>query len=84
MGKSKQPKFEEALGEIEAIIERIESGEVGLEESIGEYERGAGLIRRCREILERAEQRIEELTAESLGDSSSAGGAADDEGAGEA
>lgn len=59
---SGEPTFEEALEGVEAIIERIERGEVGLEESLAEYERGVELIKRCRGILERAEQRVEELT----------------------
>ncbi len=54
--------FEEALESLESIIEKIESGEIGLEESITQYERGVGLINRCRAILNRAEQRVEELT----------------------
>lgn len=53
--------FEESLAHLESIIERIESGEIGLEQSIAEYERGVGLLQRCREILEKAEQRVEEL-----------------------
>lgn len=52
------------MAQLEQIIERIESGEIGLEKSISEYERGVGLIRRCREVLERAEQRVEELTSQ--------------------
>jgi exodeoxyribonuclease VII small subunit len=55
--------FEKAVEQIEQIIERIESGQIGLERSLGEYERGAALIRRCREALGKAEQRVEELTA---------------------
>lgn len=58
--------FEDALRQVEDIIERIESGKVGLEQSIAEYERGARLIRRCREVLGRAEQRVQELTVELL------------------
>lgn len=57
-----EPTFEDALEQVEAIIERIERGEVGLEESLAEYERGVELIKKCRGILERAEQRVEELT----------------------
>ena len=56
-----EPTFEEALQQLEDLIEQIEGGEIGLEKSIAEYERGIGLIRRCREILERAELRVEEL-----------------------
>jgi exodeoxyribonuclease VII small subunit len=58
------PTFEQAVQALEHIIERIESGEIGLEQSIAEYERGVALIRRCREVLDRAEQRVEELTAQ--------------------
>lgn len=54
--------FEDALGQIESIIERIESGEIGLEEALGEYERGVGLIGHCRAKLEKARTRVEDLT----------------------
>lgn len=54
--------FEDALARVEAVIDRIESGEAGLEESLREYERGVELMRRCREILSRTELRVEELT----------------------
>jgi len=54
--------FEESLAQIEAIIERIESGEVGLEQSLAEYERGVGLINLCRSKLDRARQQVEDLT----------------------
>ncbi len=57
-----EPGFEEAVEQLEGIIDRIESGEIGLEESIEHYERGVALFNRCRAILEQAEQRIEELT----------------------
>jgi exodeoxyribonuclease VII small subunit len=54
--------FEGAMLRVEEIIARIESGEVGLEGSIDEYERGVALVARCREILAKAEQRVEDLT----------------------
>jgi len=57
-----EPSFETSLEEVESIIERIERGEVGLEESLTQYERGVELIRRCRGILKQAELRVEELT----------------------
>lgn len=56
--------FEQAVAELEAIIARIESGEVGLETSIQEYERGVALVKMCREMLERVEQRVVDLTAQ--------------------
>jgi exodeoxyribonuclease VII small subunit len=56
--------YEQALGELEALIERIEQGEIGLEQSLTEYRRGAALLKRCRSILDTAEQQIDELTAD--------------------
>ncbi len=56
--------FEQAVERLEEIIDRIESGEVGLERSLVEFEEGTRLLRRCREILARAEQRVEELAPE--------------------
>lgn len=63
-GEVSELGFEEALEQVEAIIEKVESGRIGLEESIAQYERGAALILRCRKILDRAEQRVQELTAQ--------------------
>ena len=54
--------FEQAIERLEAIVERVEQGEIGLEQAIAEYERGVGLVKRCREILARAEQRVTELS----------------------
>ncbi|MBC7771229.1 MAG: exodeoxyribonuclease VII small subunit [Pyrinomonadaceae bacterium] len=54
--------FEASLEQVEQIIERIEQGEVGLEDSLTQYEKGVELIRRCRSILKQAELRVEELT----------------------
>jgi exodeoxyribonuclease VII small subunit len=56
--------YEQAIGELESLIQRIEQGEVGLEESLAEYRRGAALLKRCRSILETAQAQIEELTAD--------------------
>jgi len=56
--------YEQALAELESLIDRIERGEIGLEESLAEYRRGAALLKRCRGILETAEQQIEQLTAD--------------------
>lgn len=69
--QSEELGFEEAVEKLEQIIDAIESGEVGLERSIREYERGMQLIRRCRSILDHAEQRVRELSEED-GDESEA------------
>ncbi len=68
MGKSKPLKFEQAIEQIEQIIEQIETGEVGLEDAIQRTEDGMKLIKHCRAILDRAETRIAELTATAEGD----------------
>lgn len=54
--------FEEALDELETILKEIESGEVGLEETLSKYERGNALIRHCRGVLNTAEKQIEALS----------------------
>lgn len=56
--------FEQAVERLEEIIDRIESGEAGLERSLVEFEEGAHLLKHCREILAKAEQKVVELTPE--------------------
>ena len=60
MGKQKLT-FEQALGRLEKIVEQIESGEIGLEQSIAKYEEGIKLIQQCRTILDAAEKKIQLL-----------------------
>lgn len=59
---SAEPDFEKAMAEIEAIVERIEGGEIGLEDALAQYERGVILINQCRARLGRAQQQVEDLT----------------------
>lgn len=60
-GDPEKLTFEQALAELETIIDRIQSGAVGLEESLQEYERAAALLKRCRGILDVTEQKVEQL-----------------------
>jgi len=60
MGKKKL-SFEEALARLENITQQIEQGKIGLEESIDRYEEGMGLVKQCRDMLSKAEQRIQKL-----------------------
>lgn len=53
--------FENALDELETLVERLESGEQSLEESLKEFERGIQLTRHCQKSLQSAEQRVEKL-----------------------
>lgn len=54
--------FEKALQELEAIVQKLERGEVSLDESIAIYERGEALKRHCETLLKSAEARIEKIT----------------------
>lgn len=54
--------FEEALNELEQIVEQLESGDLALEESLTLFERGQSLARYCNEQLETATLRVEQLT----------------------
>ncbi len=53
--------FEDALGELEQIVDRLEKGAVALEESITFYERGESLKKHCDALLKSAEARIEKI-----------------------
>lgn len=54
-------EFERSLAELEALVERLESGELTLEESLNEFERGVRLSRACQASLKAAELKIEAL-----------------------
>lgn len=58
------PDFEQAITELESLVQRMEGGELSLEESLREFERGVQLTRLCQEQLNVAEQRVKVLTAE--------------------
>ena len=65
MAKKNQtaPKtFEEGMRELEGILSEIENGQIGLEESLVRYERGAFLIQHCRSVLNAAQMQIETLS----------------------
>ena len=59
--------FEQALAELESIVETLEKGAVPLEESIAIYARGEALKKRCEDLLKSAEQRIEKITLNANG-----------------
>ena len=54
--------FEQSLEQLEALVERMEDGELSLEDSLAAYERGVGLYRRCQQALEQAELRVRLLS----------------------
>ena len=60
--KKQEPlDFEAALGELEALTERMEAGETSLEESLRDFERGVALTRTCQQALREAEQKVQML-----------------------
>ena len=56
-----KPDFETSLGELEALVERLEQGDLPLEEALGSFERGVQLTRQCQGALADAQQKVEIL-----------------------
>lgn len=57
----KSVNFEKSLAELEALVERMEHGELSLEESLKAFETGIRLSKQCQQALSRAEQRVQLL-----------------------
>ena len=55
-------EFEKALDELERLVQKMETGEQNLDESLAAYERGVALYRRCQAALEQAELRVRLLS----------------------
>jgi len=56
-----EPDFETALRELEALVEKMEQGDLSLEDSLKHFERGVILSRTCQQALKSAEQKVEIL-----------------------
>jgi exodeoxyribonuclease VII small subunit len=54
--------FEQAIKELTTIVGKIEQGQIPLQDSLDQYEKGMTLIKHCREILQKAEKRIEKIS----------------------
>jgi len=54
--------FEKAIQQLTAIVAGIEHGEIPLQQSIQQYEKGMALIKHCRTILTEAEKRVEKIS----------------------
>ncbi len=68
MSKDEAPPFEEALKQLEEIVQKLEKGELALEESLALYEQGIRLSRLCHAKLEEAEGKIEMLMKDARGE----------------
>ena len=62
-----EPKFEDALTELESVVKRLEEGDIPLEESLAAFERGVTLVRLLHARLDSVQTRIEELTRSERG-----------------
>jgi exodeoxyribonuclease VII small subunit len=60
--------YEQAFGELEAIVAALEGEERPLEEGLALFERGQALARRCAQLLDQAELKVQQLTGEELVD----------------
>jgi exodeoxyribonuclease VII small subunit len=60
--------FEQAIKELTAIVGKIEQGKIPLQDSLEQYEKGMALIKHCKEILQKAEKRIEKISEEKTED----------------
>ena len=54
--------FEQAIKELTNIVGKIEQGQIPLQDSLEQYEKGMALIKHCRQILQKAEKRIEKIS----------------------
>lgn len=73
--KNRVSEFEKSLTELETLVERMESGELSLEDSMKQFERGIQLARACQQMLKQAELKVQQLvqkdgraTLEAFGD----------------
>lgn len=60
---TKTINFEKSISELQEIVTQLEKGELSLELSLKQFEKGITIARQCQEILNNAEQKIEELSA---------------------
>ncbi|HLW72003.1 MAG TPA: exodeoxyribonuclease VII small subunit [Candidatus Binataceae bacterium] len=72
MAVNSERKFEDELADLEAVVTRIDSGELSLEDSISAFERGVALVRSLNQKLDQVDRRVEILTRGPHGELNSA------------
>lgn len=60
---SKTIPFEESMAQLQTIVSQLEKGDLSLEDSLLQFEKGISLARECQSVLNKAEQKIEILSA---------------------
>ncbi len=58
---TQETSFEQALSDLENLVEQLESGDLSLDQSLQQFKRGVELTRHCQGILEQAQQTVEQL-----------------------
>ena len=66
-GAPESASFEAMMERLEQLVGTLESGNLSLEDSIHSFEEGMALVKRCTEVLDHAEQRIQKLTRDAQG-----------------
>ena len=61
--KKKTPDFEQSLSDLEALVSRMEQGELTLDDSLAAFEDGIRLTRECQSFLDQAEQKVQILSS---------------------
>ena len=74
----KKLELEKAMGELEGIVEQLETGELSLDKSLKQFEKGVKLSRECQQALTEAEQKVQMLVDSELRDMESDGADAGD------
>jgi exodeoxyribonuclease VII small subunit len=64
----KKPELEKAMGELETVVEQLEAGELTLDKSLKQFEKGVKLSRECQQTLAEAEQKVQILVDSELKD----------------
>ena len=60
--KKPDPSFEDALAQLETLVEKLEDGDIPLEDSVEAYVRGMELVKHCMKKLDKAETTLKKLT----------------------
>ena len=66
-GAAESKSFESMMERLEELVEKLEGGNLSLEDSIKSFEEGMGLVKQCSSVLQEAEQRIQKLTRDAEG-----------------
>ena len=67
MARRGEKKFEDAIEELEGVVEKLESGELSLEDSLAAFENGVRLIKLCNQKLSEVEKKVELLVKDKEG-----------------